>query len=1641
MSKFEVDYNKLRKFQQEQKDIEKNLDKVIQSLNDISSKLNMNDDVLREVNKSLKKASNKAYDIRKRTDECSHALKLIADTYEKTEKKMNSQVPLATLPKKLFTAVKNAENTLDKIKSLLGYDSAMHYSEDPVNLVNGNYIYEKSFFDINAHLPLHLRLFYNSIDENSSILSKGWNHNFNIQLRKRESESLVEIIFEDGSEAIFRAIEGSYQPLGGSYGELTYNTDGYSYKSRQQIVYEFNEEGQLLKEVADEYELKCQYDNQLLIKIENNQGDYFQFDYEAGMLTQVTDHTNRTLKLIYENNHLVHFISPSGRSNYFTYNKEGRIVEVHNHNKELVVRNTYKNNVVVKQEFPDGGLQKFSYDEAQKETTLIEQNNNKVTFQYDEHHRDIKHIYSDGEESFSYNNNNQKTEYIDKNGNRTQYAYDARGNLISVVNALNYTLNYNYTSFDRMQSFSIDDALLYQSEYNELELETKRIDALGHERLFDYDEQGRLTQLTYEDGSTEQYVYSDNGDVVEIIHVNGGHSYYEYDKLHRVIKSTNLNGYSVSYEYDVNNHLISVTNENGDRKHFKYNELDQLVETIDFDGSHTYYTYNNINKLASMTDPDGHTTQFFYNKMWKLERIIYADGSDEKYVYDQLSRLSEIIDAKGHREKAIYDPQGNLLRRIKRDGGTYEFKYDALNRPIEITDPVGVKRSVTFDAFGNVVAIQYPNNITETFDYDLAGNLVRYKQRNNHVISYKYNALGLMTEASDEIGIIEKRFYYPGGLLKEAVSTNGVVQHYDYDLAGNLLRLYENDALLWKFDYDKLGRVTYAEHVGVKSESYQYDALDRITLVTDAEGHTKQFKYSDGGLLIGVIDANGFNTRYAYDKRNRLTSVIQSDDNDVFELDTFNRNNKKQRITSYNYDLNSNITSIVNPENIIQQFTYDDADRLISRLDEDQYLTQFTYNLDDTVKSILLDDGRQVDYVYDDLKNITAINDWLGTMNFKKDSLGQLLECDDQYNNKTIYTYDQRQNLTSMLYPDGKKVEYHYNAKNQLTSVNDDKQTVQFTYSPLGKLLTKEFNGIYRQTCDFLPNGRLKNTKLYKNDEFVFEKNYNFNNLGLLSEEHDVDKNKKTVKKYQYDNVGRLLSVTKNNDVVESFVYNNYGNRIAYDTLDQHNEYHYNRLDQLVESHEGQDLVQYDYDLRGNLTSVMRNGQEQLSLTYDALNMLSLAKSPEATTNYTYNAMLRRVNIATSNKQGQHQSSYIYDYNKMTNNLLVHTSSKVKNDYVNTNEVLFKTNNQTEFFMNDDATTVLASLSDIVNRTQYSAFGQLESAWDINNPAFSGFMVDETTGFYYAVMRDYDPLTGRFTAPDPIACEMYNPENSDAYAYCHNDPINYFDPVGLISVILAAGLVGAVKNLAMQAIGDTIKTVTTGKLQYSGWKDYVGTAAGGFAEGSVLVATGGNEVAASAAGSAVETLTTDGLKMLTHEKGYENFTGNDLLIKTAASGISGAVMGIGEDFMSSASGKEAITSIKDKVFKSKVYQNNSDVITPVVDKLKKYNPLTFKFNQIKIKGVTSGQGNMSAVWKGIMTKAMNGTIKNVSLKTLIKGVFTHGLLLQSEGVSSFVENTVEDIITDGVEHKIKSDIMLLGTGMRLAENLICHIDV
>jgi RHS repeat-associated protein len=61
---------------------------------------------------------------------------------------------------------------------------------------------------------------------------------------------------------------------------------------------------------------------------------------------------------------------------------------------------------------------------------------------------------------------------------------------------------------------------------------------------------------------------------------------------------------------------------------------------------------------------------------------------------------------------------------------------------------------------------------------------------------------------------------------------------------------------------------------------------------------------------------------------------------------------------------------------------------------------------------------------------------------------------------------------------------------------------------------------------------------------------------------------------------------------------------------------------------------------------------------------------------------------------------------------------------------------------------------------------------------FAGGLHDRDLGFVCFGWRDYDPFTGRWTAPDPIGDRGGDP---DWYGYCLDDPVNGVDPLGLAS--------------------------------------------------------------------------------------------------------------------------------------------------------------------------------------------------------------------------------------------------------------------
>ena len=81
------------------------------------------------------------------------------------------------------------------------------------------------------------------------------------------------------------------------------------------------------------------------------------------------------------------------------------------------------------------------------------------------------------------------------------------------------------------------------------------------------------------------------------------------------------------------------------------------------------------------------------------------------------------------------------------------------------------------------------------------------------------------------------------------------------------------------------------------------------------------------------------------------------------------------------------------------------------------------------------------------------------------------------------------------------------------------------------------------------------------------------------------------------------------------------------------------------------------------------------------------------------------------------------------------------------------------------------------NHYQYDAFGAgLEAAEALpNRIRYTGQQYDEQTGQYYLRARYYNPVLGRFMQED-----VYQGDGLNLYAYCHNDPVIYYDPSGFV---------------------------------------------------------------------------------------------------------------------------------------------------------------------------------------------------------------------------------------------------------------------
>jgi RHS repeat-associated protein len=107
--------------------------------------------------------------------------------------------------------------------------------------------------------------------------------------------------------------------------------------------------------------------------------------------------------------------------------------------------------------------------------------------------------------------------------------------------------------------------------------------------------------------------------------------------------------------------------------------------------------------------------------------------------------------------------------------------------------------------------------------------------------------------------------------------------------------------------------------------------------------------------------------------------------------------------------------------------------------------------------------------------------------------------------------------------------------------------------------------------------------------------------------------------------------------------------------------------------------------------------------------------------------------------------------------------------------------NLTKFFFKYGTANNKNSYTVMLGSTTYTA----QDIDNLNSHYYRSYYLDKETGFYYLITRYYDPEVGRFISPDdPKYLDFQVAYGHNRYAYCNNNPVMGYDPMGTDAVLV-----------------------------------------------------------------------------------------------------------------------------------------------------------------------------------------------------------------------------------------------------------------
>ena len=355
----------------------------------------------------------------------------------------------------------------------------------------------------------------------------------------------------------------------------------------------------------------------------------------------------------------------------------------------------------------------------------------------------------------------------------------------------------------------------------------------------------------------------------------------------------------------------------------------------------------------------------------------------------------------------------------------------------------------------------------------------------------------------------------------------------------------------------------------------------------------------------------------------------------------------------FEYDKNNNPSKVTYPNGSAYETNYDDKGLLLSKTEYAgtplAFTTSYTWTEDRLPKTIQYINGLSVAFNYDAHSQPLTVTTSDGTNSqiwaYTYDKWEQPLTAQAPYNDKDHlikYVYNAQEMPATVSNQLGQTVTYgKYDELGDLLSKTDENGvTTEYTYDPMGLLLTSSTNG-NTTTFTYDGNNHLASTTTAEGIKTHYVYNYwedlkeviNANNdqikqtidpMGNMIERVIVDSSGNTVFKinYAYNSLNQLQSITDANSNSTSFEYDISGNVIkTINAKGDVNSNQYNIQNKVAQTRNTLSSVSnMTYDPLGHVTSISDYNGNITNYQYNAFGQLTEVNSPDkGKTVYHYN--------------------------------------------------------------------------------------------------------------------------------------------------------------------------------------------------------------------------------------------------------------------------------------------------------------------------------------------------------------------------------------------------------------------------------------